>query len=198
MKLDSEKFSNIASGIQSITIAIGLIVGGIWAIYKFDALGEVERNNIKKGFTIETDIKTHHTYIESDSSYLLFADVVVSNRGEAPVSIDIFRAPIRAVRIIDIKSGEAPMYGKEEYLGYEYEITINDDGFDSLIIEDDKIHLERGSTKVKNYVFKTREDGLYFIEFRFFRPLPAGLEKNDEGEKVDNVVLTDKRFHLIN
>src|ERR671939_400794 len=40
---DDNKFNHIASGIQSIVVAAGLVVGGIWTLYTFNALGVVSR-----------------------------------------------------------------------------------------------------------------------------------------------------------
>ena len=194
---NSEKFSNIASGIQSVIIAIGLIVGGIWAIYKFEKLDEVERTNIMMGSTIETNIRTHHKYIEADRLYFVFVEIKISNRGKAPVSINFYQAPLRAVRIIDLKTGEKPLYEKDQFVGYEYDIRTQEGKFDSLETKGDKIFIEHGSTKVKNYVFTTSKEGLYLILFKFFRTLPVGLEENIEGTKTDRIVLTEKKFHLI-
>lgn len=43
MTMDHEKFKNLASGAQSLAIAIAVVIGGVWTLYTFKALGTVNK-----------------------------------------------------------------------------------------------------------------------------------------------------------
>ena len=41
--MNPEKFNNIASGIQSLLLALAVIIGGVWTLYTFSSLKQVEK-----------------------------------------------------------------------------------------------------------------------------------------------------------
>jgi hypothetical protein len=43
-RLDPDRFSKFASGLQSIAAAIAIVVGGLWVLYTFRELGTVEKS----------------------------------------------------------------------------------------------------------------------------------------------------------
>jgi hypothetical protein len=45
MPLDPESFMNVAAGLQSIVTLLGIIVGGVWVLYTFTAVGTVQKAN---------------------------------------------------------------------------------------------------------------------------------------------------------
>jgi hypothetical protein len=52
--LDPERFSKLASGVQSIITALGIVVGGLWVLYTFRELGTAEQS---RAALAELDLK---------------------------------------------------------------------------------------------------------------------------------------------
>jgi hypothetical protein len=116
---DHERFSKIASGVQSIIVAAAVLVGGGWALFVFEAelrVDNAQAQLVKLKRELETrpvlDISIDAKQVDPDAlrHRILMVTVVVSNKGTRDVDIDVSRAPLRATRIILPETGD-PVYG---------------------------------------------------------------------------------------
>ena len=102
MITDHERFSNIASGAQSIVLAIALIIGGIWTAFTFGALGTVQRAraeaaklaaDIHAKPSIQIDVSGTSIVDTRDGLPDLIVEVSIKNTGSLYMSLH-FRTAI--------------------------------------------------------------------------------------------------------
>ena len=87
--MSPEDFKNIAQGLQALLIGFAVIVGGVWAVFRFRATKEKEKSELefermrldaKRQGGIDAELSITHKKI-SDSEFYLYCDVVFNNYG---------------------------------------------------------------------------------------------------------------------
>lgn len=94
---DHERFRNLAAGIQSITIAMGVVVGGIWAVYAFQEQRVSEIAKLEAGLKVEalkkeSDITAEITIDAIEkvrSEHVVFGTLRITNRGTKAVDVPL-------------------------------------------------------------------------------------------------------------
>ncbi len=89
-EFDHEKFKNVAAGVQSIILAVAVLVGGIWTVYLFrilDTKGRAlaerhafELRDREQG-VINIDISAKQVSIPGDKGRNIYIDIQVKNLG---------------------------------------------------------------------------------------------------------------------
>ncbi|MFC1523592.1 hypothetical protein ACFL6N_02250 [Thermodesulfobacteriota bacterium] len=98
-------FENLAGGIQSIVIALGLLTGGLWALFRFQAFRETEKaraelNKLKREIVERGVIKItlNPSVIKSDTKKYIKLDMEVKNTGNRNELLDWNNGSIKLVR----------------------------------------------------------------------------------------------------
>jgi hypothetical protein len=116
MGFDHEKFKNVADGVQSLVLAIGLIVGAVWTLYTFRHLAsaqkasaeltEIERRQ-QPGFAIAIDTKCSTKRL--DGAYELFISLELRNDGRQNIRLDLSEPSISLAKVRPENGGVAPV-----------------------------------------------------------------------------------------
>lgn len=89
-KIDAQRLQRISSSIQSLVIAVGLIVGGIFALWKFTTLSEIQAREISMKLdemeltrpgVVNLAVGLSPVEIPGDSSYCIRASFQLENVG---------------------------------------------------------------------------------------------------------------------
>jgi hypothetical protein len=68
--MDSEKFKNIATGLQSVITCVAIIVGGVWAYYTFRVLGSSTKAQAEIQLLQQQALEQPNLSISISSSYI--------------------------------------------------------------------------------------------------------------------------------
>lgn len=93
-----EKFKNIAAGVQSVIIALGVLIGGLWTYYTFGALRarykaeaeirQLELANRVQG-VIDIEIKAEQVSSPNDTGRFIKIDIQAKNLGNRNLNLEL-------------------------------------------------------------------------------------------------------------
>jgi hypothetical protein len=191
-RFDHEKFKNIASGIQSVVVGVGLVVGGIWTAMTFTllsgmtravaesqkAIAEAETVTLTRAnrAVVDCSLSVKQLTRPPDERWLL-VELSARNSGNEPVVLDTREARFYVVRVRDVDSNGAVAYEDgpdERRLRFDYPDARGPDEPRHSLVLRPKADYERVHT-----VQRVNAPGLYLL--RFSAPLPDdNLVKNRE------------------
>jgi len=100
-----EEFANLAAGIQSIVISLGLLTAGVWALFRFRAFRETEKAKVEldklRREIVERGvikISLNPSIVKSDTHKYIKLDMVLENVGNRTEVIDWTNAKIKLAR----------------------------------------------------------------------------------------------------
>ena len=115
MVSDPERFSKIASGIQSIVVAGALLVGGGWTLYTFNSQLQVENargqlqklsQELSREPKLEINVSVSQVAVGAKKRRHLFGDIAVSNVGNTTTALVLDDRPIELFKVGFDSSGE--------------------------------------------------------------------------------------------
>lgn len=125
--MSPEDFSNLASAIESIVVAIAVVVGGVWTLIRFSALGSIQkakadleatRRKLRErgifNFTMEATQLTDNTTTDRQ----IVVSVRVQNDGNRSEVINWSVSFLRVTQMISSKEHEGLTYGHSIVLPY--------------------------------------------------------------------------------
>jgi hypothetical protein len=99
---DHERFANIAGGVQNVVVAVGVIVGGVWAILSFGLLGQLQRSRLEleslnrqlnEQAAIELDLEIVPLVVPKDAKRYLRVFVTAENKGNRRARLQLDKKP---------------------------------------------------------------------------------------------------------
>jgi hypothetical protein len=87
---DIEIFKNIASGIQSLAIAVGVIIGGIWTFYMF---------RLQRRSAIGIDISGTQLAIPGGEPPCILVSLTITNHGNRPTRLVWNEKPVCVAKV---------------------------------------------------------------------------------------------------
>ena len=166
-----EKFHNITTGLQSIAIAIGVVVGGLWTIYTYDALDArnkalTELKGLEKQLNEQAVITVSSVFeqkeLPSDNRKYAKVGVTLKNHGSRNTRLDFGDKVIAVSRM---KKSEEDWTLKQENIMHFPALTYNDVG-QSIIGNLPYIVVRAGGEVVLHFWLQFPQPGLYFMEFQ--------------------------------
>ena len=175
-EIDHDKFKNIASGVQSLVIALGVLIGGVWTLYLFTSLNtraralaefeELKRKNHQGVITI--DIKAEQEDIPDDKGRSIKINIQATNLGDSNSKLKLGDSPLIVIKLQPdnegrlhkewVKTSDIPYFNPDK--------LASPDSKPGDLIEPQDIELLRaGQTESFPTWFHVEEAGLYFIEF---------------------------------
>ena len=162
---DDNKFNHIASGIQSIVVAAGLIVGGIWTLYTFSALGVVsralaERTEIERRSREEPvlalDLKTAPAAAPGKNERLVTIATTFRNDGKRMLNVQFGQSTLLISKLVVDRKG----------VSTEGQVTK---GTPTMLTEEGLVEvperlLRAGQSRDIPFVVKVSSPGLYLIQ----------------------------------
>lgn len=161
-----EGFKNLAAGVQSLVLSVGLLVGGIWTIYKFALVEDFVALEIE----IEATPLTH----ESAGRRAVLVEVTVRNKGTRQVELDLSGQPLLLQKLGRHSSGELIA---EETLAPRCYVSLSD--VPSIRQLRSSQGVQPGTSKTIPFYQELDSPGTYLITF--CSPVSEGLlpELND-------------------
>ncbi len=173
---DYDHFSKLASGIQSIVTTLGLILCGIWALIRYDALSErdiataqrkkyfadakeAERiASVKKVIYMDLNVKELKSKVYHGRWVLV--ELSVKNTGNENLKIDLNKSKFYVTKVDTIDRSGIIKYNRRFDLKLDY--------IDKTL----KWLLIRPGTEVDRYrtIQKLNDLGLYLVRFTFEDP----------------------------
>lgn len=166
--MESETFKNLAEGIQSIIIVVGLIAGGIWTFRNFNLLHarkiaqsqlkELEKR-LEEWGEIETEVIARQIESVNANEFLIVASVEFKNTGTREVRLDFSKRPCSISEVIFDNSGQ-PRLENPIHCNFIAPAPFADDQSDrmlhSAVIE------PKGILKTSS-AFRITNPGLYLV-----------------------------------
>jgi len=116
MAFDHEKWKNSLAGVQSLSVALAVIIGGIWSLYTFDVLGARDRaaaelkeiqHALDQQATVQIEIDAEQVHIPGSSERYVLAKVAIINTGNRNTILDFTKRPLGVARVLN--PGESPV-----------------------------------------------------------------------------------------
>ncbi len=181
--LDYEDISHLASAIQSIAVAIAVIVGGVWTVFTFNRLrltkkAEAElaelQQKLSRTALLNINVTATSATLAAEDGYLISAQAIVENVGTRRTSL-LFPAdhrPFHAVLIRSEENGDLKL-GSPIHTGIPY-----GDGTESF---SQRSIVGPGARVTLPFVFRTKQPGLYMVSFSAIPSIEVHEELTQEG-----------------
>jgi hypothetical protein len=124
--MNAETFSEIASGIQSLVVAAAALAGGVWALYRFGSLKEVEKARaelervgkslLERGI-FDIQVKAKQLSAVANSHCYVVVNAVVHNSGNRTEVIDWSKSGIYVTHVSSDAHGHLQL---SQTLGLNY------------------------------------------------------------------------------
>lgn len=110
------EFKDLASAIQSLLVGIALLIGGIWALYRFRSLREAARaeaelkskeRGLRDTVLLNVTLDTEVTSGESNPSRFVVLTAKVTNPGNEPEIIDWSASDLNVYPVVTGANGQA-------------------------------------------------------------------------------------------
>lgn len=107
--LDARSIYYLASGVQAVVIALGVLIGGFWAMYKFGSLRSIERarvdleavrKQLRERGVLEITLSPSVIGRSANGMYYLSLQVSVRNTGNRSEVIDWSTSGATATRVV--------------------------------------------------------------------------------------------------
>jgi hypothetical protein len=208
-ELDHEKFKNVAAGVQSWVVALGLLIGGIWTLYLYTALNtkqmalaefeEMRRKNHQGVVTI--DVKAEQEYMPDDPGKSVRINIQATNLGDRNIPLKLGDAPLTVSKLHPDNDGRLHIeWAKSSSIPYlNHDSLAVRDLRSNDVVEPVEFELLRaGQTVSFPTWFHVEGAGLYLIEFA---PELTGEElriaQQAAGRPNDKFHVTGQTFILV-
>ncbi|HWV15286.1 MAG TPA: hypothetical protein VN030_07620 [Cellvibrio sp.] len=183
MAMTPTDFKDIADGIQSLVLAMGIVIGGCWTLYTFRNLGTAQKaraellameRSQEPGFqlTINTDIVP----TAEKSAYTLLIKLELKNPSRRTVVLDMSQPSVSVARM-DMDGKTTPAIDGKP-------IQINSVAIDGKNLRKQQIrYLRAGDLRNTVYVCNVEEPGLYLVQAQVL--YASGNLKRDVKEISD-------------
>lgn len=200
MPFNDERFKNLASGIQSIIVAIAVVIGGLWTFITFNALQTIksamlgiseQEKALQQQVSIELEIGVRRiASLPNDNNYLLCAIVSIRNAGNKSTTVNLDpRGPLR-VRQVIMNGGDIPAVITPEY----HKLLSPGGGFVGGVA------IRAQSSAKFPFVIPISKLGLYQISFDLNVPssdVNADVTKSTMNDKIRDVHWGASAFYVI-
>ncbi len=132
-----DSFSKLAGGIQALVTTLGIIIGGIWALVRFDALLEAQiathqaekleaeaiiaRRGAESQVVLNIDISAKQISPQDNTNRWVMIEITLRNSGNTPYKLDIKNnTRFYIARVNGIDDNGVPEYDYESPLKFDY------------------------------------------------------------------------------
>lgn len=121
-----ERFNRIATGVQALVVAVAVVVGGGWALYRFESLEEIERaraeleqvrRELRERGVLNLTLRVATLDATGDRARLVRVEVGVENVGDRSELIEWAKSGLSISRVA-IAEGALPAYEAVALFGY--------------------------------------------------------------------------------
>ncbi len=165
--MNSDNFNNIASGVQSIVISVGIFMTGLWALYTF-----IDSRVQSLDLSMTTKI-----FSEDSGKYIVVVALEVTNDGNVDSTIMLGEGSLIITRIQPVKGKSLEVLEVNSASNYSLirgEINVSR-----------KILVTPKADRKIHYFLEVDQPGLYYIELK-------SIQKNKRSWSVDTYVYIDK------
>jgi len=178
---DLESLSKLASLVQAVVVSIGIIVGGVYALYTFMALHSVDVANEElaklRNSLLDLRIEAIEDNVASGQEVYVRVTVFAENKGNKPIKLKLRdKPPLWMAKVISFGTPDDPNLSLDKPIKSYFQIGVDTDD----IIGDQIIR----PTEIYRYpaIFRVRDKGVFLVVF----------ETTVQDE--DNRVLRDQRW----
>jgi hypothetical protein len=163
-------WKELAAAIQSFAVAIAVLIGGWWALFRYRSLNEQARAKAdldRLRYAIERRSTVRITLgcrvVQSDAQCVLYVTVTIENSGTKTEIVDWSKAGVRTARVIGFSDG-SPTLGT---FANTHLVTIQ-----QLLAA----NIDPGEAISYPFLVPVTNCGLYYVEFFFIRALDVITE----------------------
>lgn len=178
MAFEHEKWRNTMAGVQSLSLTLAVMVGGIWSLYTFDVLGARDRATaelkelqytIDQQATVQIELKAEQVQIPGSSERYILTKVAVNNTGNRNAILDFTKSPLGVARVLS--PGENPVAKVGPRIRYDVPIVPvigwpgppDNESSSAGFVGNRAIY--RGETWHQEFLAKVSEPGAYIVTF---------------------------------
>ena len=150
----AERFKNVAAGVQSIAVTLAVIIGGVWTLYTFSALGTKSRAEAElfQQAVLAIKVEARQESLKAEQGRFIAAIATVENKGNRNTFLD-FRElkPFRVLPVVfdDAGRGEPNPLAAIEVTAPVTYVTVR-----------------RGAVESFPMFVRVPKPGLYVVEFK--------------------------------
>jgi hypothetical protein len=168
----SEEKKHISEVIKNVVVAMSIAIGGIWAIYTFDARLEAQNaraklellnKQLKQRPLLHSKIHVSFLKGETTNQWILKIRVIVENVGNSDTEIEVLEESVRVARV-EMKEGVVSGFKNPIYL--EQRSIPNKEELEKPYRRTATLSMLSGQSQELIYLASVSVPGLYQIEFR--------------------------------
>jgi hypothetical protein len=172
--LDPDKFCKISSGLQSIIIATGILIGGIWTFYTYTySQNEQHEKMIKEEARIQAkelalrsniEVSLDANYVYRNGCNYIYGTIHILNHGTSPSSLHINNNSVTLTRVDKDKDGNTHYILIDKSFIQEFSGTMID--FSKNPNNDfAEMFAYPGTENNGFFLFPVSQPGLYIVSF---------------------------------
>lgn len=137
-----DRFNKIAGGIQSLVVAVGIIVGGVWALIRFDVLFEARaaisqlekieaeaasaKRSAAASVVINVDISAKEIEKSNPDEHWVVVELSLINTGNTAYKLEMKgKTRFYIAKVIGVSTTGIPEYSDEIQLQFDYPDITN-------------------------------------------------------------------------
>lgn len=168
MSFDHEQFKNVLSGIQSFAVVIAIFVGGVWTLYIFSTLAQVDKARaelevlevrLREQAVIDVHIEPSQIAVPGNAGRFVHAVVNIKNIGNRNAVIT-FGEYVFTATPIGFDENKKPTLGP-----WTATVVLEVPPYDPDPIVDEGL-LRTGASFQLPFIVGVEEPGLYLLGFR--------------------------------
>ena len=156
-----EDFKNLAAGIQSVSVALAVLIGGAWALFRFFSLKEVKKATTELEKTKRELQQRGHLQIEMQATQM-FSSVCAEKYINVSLKVSNVGNRTEVIRWLDSKLGAAPVRmgtSGEVQLGEQIRVQVH-----SIHRDRDASTIDPGIPQTFAFLIPVETHGVYFIQ----------------------------------
>lgn len=151
--MDPQDFSARASGIQAVLLSVGIIIGGLWTLYRFRTLGESKRAKAElesmRSFELSLSGSAHESHA---GARFILVTASIHNSGSHIEFIDWARTTVQCARL-ERFDGDKPILSEWRRLTRLAKLGA------------DISAVEPGENVKFAFALPLEEDGIFYVDF---------------------------------
>ena len=187
--MNTDDVRNIAQTVQAVLIGIGVIVGGLWALFRIRVYGEVEAAKaqleklrhdlaVRKGISGSLHIEVHQN---DNGTYAIIVEARLENSGSNMYHLNFDNSPFRFCKVI---AEESQRYSVVEIQRRDvFGASLEGAPYTRVIGQD----LMPGTVKGFPACFEAPTKGIYLVSFVFETPL--SIQRYDYDNVEHNIAV---------
>ena len=104
--MNLQQFKDVSAGIQSVVVALAVLIGGVWTLYTFQSLRSADEARAKVATSMSISISSRQVKGSQSKQFGLAFEVLLENTGGQDITVDLTRPPLTLTAVSSNSEGK--------------------------------------------------------------------------------------------